>query len=207
MNKQTLVLLAVIAILFIPTGVLVHSYAQEKYARLTGEGGISYCVAYLDIQKEDTKTPDIVPQTTCDKCNGTKKVKSGDGLVTVPCPCGANCKCSGMAPEGSRKPVVKILYVGAEWCMPCTQVSNFTFPKLIKSGWEIKGPNKGGHIEKFDFSLDADKLHDYKVESLPTWIKLEDDKEVSRHEGFLNAWGVSHFQTGQAIVPSDEILR
>ena len=29
----------------------------------------------------------------CEKCHGTKKVKSGDGILDIPCPCGKYCHC------------------------------------------------------------------------------------------------------------------
>jgi len=29
----------------------------------------------------------------CEKCHGTKKVKSGDGIIDIPCPCGKYCHC------------------------------------------------------------------------------------------------------------------
>lgn len=208
MNKQTLLLLVVIALLLIPTGVIARSYTLPHYDRLTAEGSISYCVAALEVNKEaEPKTPDVSAPKTCSKCNGTKTVLTPDGVTRIPCPCGKDCKCVGMAPAGVRKPVVRILYVGSAWCAPCKQVSEFTMPTLIKSGWQVNGPNKGGHLEKFDFDLDSELISDYHVVSLPTWIRLEDEKEVDRHEGFLNAWGVLHFQKGVDIVPTDLTLR
>lgn len=37
--------------------------------------------------------PSSKPQTCCGKCNNTGKVRSGDGLSIVPCPCPQTCKC------------------------------------------------------------------------------------------------------------------
>lgn len=37
--------------------------------------------------------PSERPTECCGKCNGTGKVRSGDGLSIVPCPCPPTCKC------------------------------------------------------------------------------------------------------------------
>lgn len=44
-------------------------------------------------------------------CNGTKRVRSGDGLIDMPCPCGRNCKCKkqdqGSLPPGAAGAAVE----------------------------------------------------------------------------------------------------
>ena len=40
----------------------------------------------------------------CEKCHGTKFVKSGDGLQDIPCPCGKYCKCQAPAPNPDPTP-------------------------------------------------------------------------------------------------------
>ena len=37
--------------------------------------------------------PPAAPAKCCGTCKGTGKVKTGDGLFVVPCPCPATCAC------------------------------------------------------------------------------------------------------------------
>lgn len=39
------------------------------------------------------RKPKPAPAGCCKECNGTGKVRSGDGLALVDCPCPPNCKC------------------------------------------------------------------------------------------------------------------
>lgn len=52
-------------------------------------------LAAVSLGAASIQSPAVVPavQTTCDECNGTKKVRTGDGLALVDCPCGASCQC------------------------------------------------------------------------------------------------------------------
>lgn len=96
MNKQTLLLVVIILLLLIPTGAALHAFSIDKYTIMAGEGGVAYSIAGIPDTPlpEPTPTPPQPPLITkCDKCKGTKQVKSGDGLICVPCPCGVNCKC------------------------------------------------------------------------------------------------------------------
>src|SRR5690606_20236107 len=43
------------------------------------------------------------PTTTCDDCQGTGEVPSGDGLARVPCPCSAACECGDGASVGEHR--------------------------------------------------------------------------------------------------------
>lgn len=57
------------------------------------------CEAFSDAAYEVTKAeaskpaPDEEPAKCCSECKGTGKVRSGDGLSIVGCPCPDTCEC------------------------------------------------------------------------------------------------------------------
>ena len=53
-----------------------------------------FAAAAYDAVRAEMATPEA-EQSCCGKCNGTGKVRSGDGLSIVPCPCPPTCKCKG----------------------------------------------------------------------------------------------------------------
>jgi thiol-disulfide isomerase/thioredoxin len=131
-------------------------------------------------------TPEPEPQTEC-KCKGTKKIKSGDGLITVDCPCVANggCKCKQMgslptevAPEpvaevevpsalsegnpfNDLKKKYAIVYIGAKWCGPCKWVNTHSFPKLKGNKWDFGEKDfsytVGPEVDKMITTVDFDE--------------------------------------------------
>lgn len=69
----------------------------------------------------------------------------------------------------------KILFFSAPWCGPCKQMKN-RLTENIKN--ELS-------IEIIDISEDAVKSCKYHVMNVPTFIKVVDDKEVSRKVGLM----------------------
>lgn len=54
-------------------------------------------IGYVSALANDIKfEEELQPNNPIEKCtcNGTKMVKSGDGIQDIPCPCGDNCKCN-----------------------------------------------------------------------------------------------------------------
>lgn len=51
-----------------------------------------FAEAAYDVVRSQTLQPESAT-SCCGKCNGTGKVRSGDGLSIVPCPCPPTCKC------------------------------------------------------------------------------------------------------------------
>lgn len=54
------------------------------------------CECFATAAYEAVRAESVQPeaeQTCCGKCNNTGKVRSGDGLSIVPCPCPPTCKC------------------------------------------------------------------------------------------------------------------
>lgn len=67
----------------------------------------------------------------------------------------------------------KIMFFSAPWCGPCTQMKMM----LSESIKEELG------IEIIDISEDMELATKYQVMNVPTFIKVKDDAEVSRHVG------------------------
>lgn len=59
------------------TSLLCECFADAAYAAV----------------KANTKADEDSSEKCCGKCNGTGKVRSGDGLAIVPCPCPDTCPC------------------------------------------------------------------------------------------------------------------
>lgn len=57
-----------------------------------GAGGCAYVGLALAASSKPGPSP-VVPAKCCGKCNGTGRVKSGDGLAWVPCECPDTCSC------------------------------------------------------------------------------------------------------------------
>lgn len=62
----------------------------DKFELMDNESNIAIYANSIDLNKE---IEPIIPVELC-KCNGTGKIRTPDGLDTIPCPCGPNCKCA-----------------------------------------------------------------------------------------------------------------
>jgi thioredoxin 1 len=67
----------------------------------------------------------------------------------------------------------KIMFFSAPWCGPCTQV------KMMLS----ENIKEELNIEIIDISEDMELATKYQVMNVPTFVKVKDDIEVSRHIG------------------------
>lgn len=159
--------------------------------------GISAYATTLEL-KEESK-----PIIDC-KCNGTRKVKSGDGLLEVPCKCGSHCKCKGS--DDVKVLGIQIWYFGQKSCGPCRKVKNNVLPALRKNGWKIANAGSGqeAHVVIFDLDKNPDLINKYNITDIPLFIRTVDNKEVSRHEGYLNPQGIGHLFNGTPLTESDE---
>jgi hypothetical protein len=83
------------------------------------------------------------------------------------CKCGCNkleCQCGQSNAGKPCKPSLKLVYVGAEWCLPCRGAKKFTIPKLTEAGITV---------ETLDY--DHDDKFPGEVKSLPTWFIVSGD--------------------------------
>lgn len=208
MNKQTIILLLIFGLLLIPVGDTLKTYALEKYTRLSTEGCVAYSVAYLDTQKTDPATPPTPKpvQTSCNACKGTKRVLSGDKLISLPCPCGDNCKCQ---PSKSEPEMVKLdrsilLFTAKNWCKPCISIDTHVLPELEAMKWTVShGLAENKHIQVIDYDTNQDLVEKYDIQLVPTFILLENGVETNRFVGYLNGWGVGNFWNKKPLTSDD----
>lgn len=91
-----LLIIILIVIFNIPTDS--NSIVAESIDLSLSEGIVAV-VYNIDDTTTPTPSPTPIPIIDCD-CNGTKQVKSPDGLVNIPCPCD-NCTCNQNMPKPS----------------------------------------------------------------------------------------------------------
>lgn len=71
---------------------------------------------------------------------------------------------------------MKILKFGAAWCTPCKQL-----------GLIIESIGLSDKIESVDVDKNPELAKQYKIRSVPTLVKLNDDgNEISRKSGNMN---------------------
>lgn len=66
-----------------------------------------------------------------------------------------------------------ILYFTADWCNPCQRTKPFA-EELI---------SEGANIKFIDADSEIEMVKNFKVMSIPTFIVIEDGKEVARANG------------------------
>ena len=200
MNKQTLILILALILFFIPTGIVVHAFTVDKYKILEGEGVCAYSIAFLSLDdKPITPIPLPKPDVKECKCNGTKKVRTGDGLASIKCPCGDSCKCQ--SPKGLPTNRI-VLLTAPRRCKPCKQLDETTIPALKVVGWTF-GRNK--NIEVVD--LDENPNSGYTAESIPCFVTLDGNgKELRRYEGYVNAGAMGRVYRGEELLKGDDII-
>lgn len=69
----------------------------------------------------------------------------------------------------------KILYFTASWCGPCQRIKP-TFYKLEKEYDDIS-------FNAIDVDMNPDLSEKYEIESMPTFIFLNNEKEIDRFSG------------------------
>ncbi len=72
--------------------VLISGCADAHNSGAGGCGFVGLAIAVIQLRPHPAPAPDA-PSKCCSECNGTGKVKSGDGLAYVPCKCPATCPC------------------------------------------------------------------------------------------------------------------
>ena len=70
----------------------------------------------------------------------------------------------------------KILFFSAPWCGPCNAMKKMLTDEVIK---DI-------NLEIIDISSQMCKATKYQVMNVPTFVKVIDDKEVSRKVGSIS---------------------
>lgn len=155
---------------------------------INAEGEVASSKAFHSLKSTDSKKPDGNVQGC--KCNGTKVVKSGDGLINVPCPCGKNCTCgTGMVKASPQLPEKYFILITAtpRTCSACNTGKQI----LNRNGWIEQDKSNDGrfhYIEKSvgDLGQDSPLYKEYNVDIVPTYILYIKGKEVDRVEGAMS---------------------
>ena len=74
----------------------------QQGVNVKGAAWVGLAIAALD---PTSPRPDA-PKKCCGLCNGTGKVRTGDGLALVPCDCPDDCKCKAK-PTKATSPTVR----------------------------------------------------------------------------------------------------
>jgi thioredoxin 1 len=69
----------------------------------------------------------------------------------------------------------EILFFSSPWCGPCRQMK-----KMLNESIQAEM-----NMKIIDISIDMDKATQYQVMNVPTFVVLEDGKEVSRKIGAI----------------------
>ncbi len=88
--------------------------------------------------------------------------------------------------------MIKLLDFYADWCGPC---------KMMAPVFEEMEPEYKGKVEfqKIDVESESSVAADFGVMSIPTFVLVEDDKEIDRKVGampkeMLKSWIDSHLK-------------
>lgn len=188
MQDQLHRIIVVLAILF---SVPMENFASNEFETHKYVGFIAFERAILiddNTQSEPTNCP----------CNGTGRVKSGDGILLIPCPCGDSCKCSknNTNPDNSLENTSqwskRVLFLSFKNCPPCNKWKKDEKPKLVnrsKDPWDY-GTTPQNLIQEIDIETpDGEKyVERYDTSTYPTFIIVDKQgKELARQEGFITA--------------------
>lgn len=109
--------------------------------------------------------------------------------------------------QAARSP--RLLVYTASWCRPrhgapsaCRRFREEVLPKLEAAGWEV-GNEPTNHIQL----IAVGETPPEGIESLPTFVLVEDGREVRRHVGVLDAWGVGELVKGYSERPEPILSR
>jgi Thioredoxin len=162
--------------------------ADESFVLAQARAAVAFAEAELEQEQP------AAPRQTCDDCNGTGTVPSGDGLARVPCECGDACRCepARLSTTSARETVIprrkRLLYFTASWCAAC-RGNDATLRVLKSRGWQI-GPGEENHIQIVDLDARPDLQARYAVRGVPTWVLIEDGRERRRCCGVLDPFAV-----------------
>jgi hypothetical protein len=79
---------------------LLCGCAEPQVPGAGGCGFVGLAIAVIQLQPTPAPAPDA-PSKCCAECNGTGKVRSGDGLALVPCECPPQCPCKAKSTASS----------------------------------------------------------------------------------------------------------
>ena len=84
---------------------------------------------------------------------------------------------------------MKLLHFTAEWCAPCKAMKP-VIEEYVKNNPDVE-------YKMIDIDNDFDSLTTYDVLGVPTYILLNDNKEVNRHTGAMPKQEFLDFMAGE----------
>ena len=169
-------------------GCVTTNYIPNKFDILDTEGLIAFVMADGAKVSQPDKKPSECP------CNGTKKVKTGDGINVTECTCGESCACAKQEKNINERSK-RVLMLTSKRCSPCNKFKKTAFPPLKKNGWTIEENNNTALIEVIEcdendevwFAKDDKTLKRYKIENkfqnIPLFILVDDGKVIDQAVG------------------------
>lgn len=179
-------ILTLIIVLFLAIDMPTTQLKQvETYDILAAEGVVAV-VTILNMDKS-SPSPSPLPETKTCECDGTGVIKP-DGVVTIPCPCGTNCKCLKKTldtiKQEKTKSIKQIYYFTGKYCLPCRAFDRDQTPDLIAKGWGVND-NEKSYIRKLDVEQYKDLYNKYGQDrGIPLFILIEDGKEIDAIVGY-----------------------
>lgn len=135
-----------------------------------------------------------VPRNECKVCGGTGKVDAGDGVTKVTRDCD-NCYPVARAEIPRKAKNKRWYFFTAVWCAPCgtakgnlvpNKSSNAVLEVMMAYGWTV-GNDDSYYFQMVDYNQNPQLSADFKITTLPTFVLIEDDKEILRYTGIPTA--------------------
>lgn len=161
----------------------------DIYENMSNEGMVAmHVVSNQSTTVENTVEPSN--PTEC-KCNGTKTIKTPDGLSTIPCPCDV-CKCAkntGQQVE-VKKPKKLAVFFTKTFCPPCIHFKNNDIPALKNVGFTF-GDGDTDMVRIINVDSDDYQSVFGVISVAPTFRFYADRTDLNKYhtqyEGYINA--------------------
>lgn len=188
MNTKDLTLILLLFFLLLPMKFSTPAIADVE--PLDAEGFVAVIANSIKFDQESS-----LPTKSCE-CNGTKRIRSGDGILQMACPCGANCTCKkvdtgSLPPTQSQMQEAYTVFFTAKWCGNCVTFKSRDVPKLVASGWNCTNKYaQGTNLLMVDIDENPTLFSKYsnakKKTFLPFYVVVRGEKVLGQHEGYLS---------------------
>lgn len=98
---------------------------------------------------------------------------------------------------GERPRLRRVLCFKASWCGACRKLERTEFPLLQKQGWRI-GDHAGNHVQVIDVDRQPELAQKYGVQSMPTFVLVEDGREIARR-GYLSGADIANLYLNRDV--------
>lgn len=175
----------------------VKEFTLDKYDLYATEGWIA-CIVAAEQSIPQPDKPNIKKCT----CNGTGKVRTGDGINETQCPCGDKCQCGQTRISVHKKRC--IMFTSPKNCKPCKVFDKNIIPELKKQNWTFGGgeslveivicENKDNEwfTEQYKELREKNEI-DLSNEGIPLFVLIEGEKVIDIKVGIQTAKGFTDF--------------